>query len=364
MKTVFLVFLLSLSLLLSAQTNTAKKNIFIITTDGFRWQEVFSGADPLLLSNPEFTADTSLAKDMYGDTTAELRRKRLLPFFWNVIAKKGQLYGNRNYGSNVNAKNIYKISYPGYDEILSGYTGLHFTANKPVDNPNMNLPEYLNNYSAAYYGKVAAFASWNIIPYIFNRQRNGLTVNGGYSNLPADTGSVNMILNKVQDVITQKAPTRYDLLTYLSAKEYIRANHPKVVFLGFGETDESAHQGRYDAYLHNASMFDKLLGELYYYTQSDPFYKNNTIFLITTDHGRGNKSSTWDTHGFLKKGSGETWLALIGDGIEPTGELQKNLQIYSNQLASTIAVLLGEQFETPHSKGKPVELIIDNSRIK
>src|ERR1700691_2398965 len=105
----------------AAQTSPKTKNVFIITTDGFRWQEVFNGADSAIVNDPEFVQDTSLIKDLYWDENREERRKKLMPFFWNVIGKKGQLYGNRSQNSDVNVKNIFKISYPGYNEILTGY---------------------------------------------------------------------------------------------------------------------------------------------------------------------------------------------------------------------------------------------------
>jgi len=62
---------------------------FIITLDGFRWQEYSNGADPGLLSNPQYAKDTSLLQQMYGGATTTIRRQKLLPFFWNVIANQG-----------------------------------------------------------------------------------------------------------------------------------------------------------------------------------------------------------------------------------------------------------------------------------
>src|ERR1700712_2774523 len=155
MKFICLLTLLGIPFLSGAQETLKTRNIFIITTDGFRWQEVFTGADSLLINNKKYTADTSLAKDMYWDASPGLRRKKLMPFFWNVIAKKGQLYGNRLLNNKVNMKNLYKISYPGYNEILTGYADWHFIPNTPVNNGNINILEYLNQ-QPAYKGKVAA----------------------------------------------------------------------------------------------------------------------------------------------------------------------------------------------------------------
>src|SRR5580658_3894859 len=158
------------------------KKLFIITIDGFRWQEVFNGADPLLVSNPNYVRDTGLARRLYWDSTAQERRKKLLPFFWTTIAEEGRIYGNRLWGNKVNVKNFYKISYPGYNEILTGHTDAFSSPNLPVENPHVNVLEYLNA-STEYRGKVAVFTSWNVFPYILNKARSGLLVNSGYTPL-------------------------------------------------------------------------------------------------------------------------------------------------------------------------------------
>jgi len=356
MKLIHLLTFILAPFIFQAQISPSKpQNIFIITTDGFRWQEVFTGADSILISSAKYTTDTALTKDMYWDDSMEERRKKLMPFFWNVIAKKGQLYGNRLLNNRVNMKNVYKFSYPGYNELFTGFADYYLTPNAAINNRNVNILEYLNA-QPSYSGKVAAFSSWNIFPYILNEDRSKLPVNSGYEMLTEDSLVTNQLINKVQENITTKKHTRYDMLTYLSAREYIKTQHPKVMFLGMGETDESAHGSRYDAYLQQAAMFDKIIGELWYFVQTDPFYKDNTTFIITTDHGRGNNAASWNKHSPFTKGSGETWLAMIGPGITAWGEMKEKQQTYANQLASTIAILLGVKFETSHPVAKPMIL--------
>ena len=80
MKFVFFVYCLMISSVSLGQTDSSAENIFIITTDGFRWQEVFAGADPGLIVNPRYVEDTALLKELYWDSTADLRRKKLMPF--------------------------------------------------------------------------------------------------------------------------------------------------------------------------------------------------------------------------------------------------------------------------------------------
>jgi Metalloenzyme superfamily len=348
MKSNMLLSFLLICLFAQAQTdvNESKRNspnAFIITTDGFRWQEVFKGADSILIRNTKAVKDTGIIIDQYWDSNLEERRRKLLPFFWNVIAKKGRLSGNKDYGNEVKVANFYKISYPGYNEILTGFADKNFIPNLAVQNRNSNLLEYFNKLKA-YSGKVVAFSSWNILPYIINEQRSGITVNGGYEKLD-ETDSLNGKINDLQESVSEKKHTREDLLTYASAKNYIESNHPKMVFLSMGETDEFAHQGRYDQYLQKAHQFDQMIAELWYLVQTDPFYKDNTVFLITTDHGRGSKTLKWASHGFWVKGSGEVWMAMMGPGIMAEGELKHKEVIYQKQIAASVSQLLGEKYQ-------------------
>src|SRR5215213_10663374 len=106
------------------------------------------------------------------------------------------------------------------------------------------------------------------------------------------------ILNKLQDqLVSKESATRYDELTYIACKEYVLKNKPSVVFLSFSGTDNAGHQKRYDQYLSEANNADRMIGELWRLVQSMPEYAGQTTFLITTDHGRGNKKSNWNNHG-------------------------------------------------------------------
>ena len=243
MKALFSACCIFLALGLAAQNTPAARNVFIITTDGFRWQEVFNGADATLISDPELVKDTSLLKTEFWDADMEIRRRKLLPFFWNVIAQNGQLLGNRAYDNRVNVANLYKISYPGYNEILSGFADYRFIPNLTVRNRNQNILGYLNK-QAAYAGTIAAFSSWNVMPYILDEKHNDFPVNSGYEMLDETTDTLHILINQVQRNIAGQSNTRHDMLTYESAKSYIEEKHPRALFLGFGETDEFAHKGQ------------------------------------------------------------------------------------------------------------------------
>jgi hypothetical protein len=352
MKWTFFAALALMHLGLSAQSSSQTQNVVLITLDGFRWQEVFTGADPEILANPHFVQDTALLRNQFADPDPAKRRALLLPFFWNVIAKDGQLYGNRLLGNDFNVKNLYKISYPGYNEIFTGNTDPFIVLNLRRVNNNINFLEFLNS-KQAYQGKVAAFCSWNVFPFILNKDRNRLPLNSGYEDVTGeDQDSTFALISQVQEMVAHKTHCRHDWLTFLSAREYIDKEHPRVVYIGLGETDEFAHAQQYDLYLQQASAIDRMIADLWYYIQTNPFYKDKTTLIITTDHGRGNTRYNWSNHSLFTPGSAQTWLAVLGPDIEPAGEIKTNQRLYAKQLAATITQLLAEPFETTRSVGK------------
>ena len=321
------------------------KNLFIITIDGFRWQEIFAGADSSIINDERYTPDTSTMKMMYWASTPEERRKKLMPFFWNVLAIKGQVYGNRYFRNKVNTSNLYSLSYPGYNEMFTGNTDITVASNDKKINANRNVLEYLNRQEN-YRGNVVAFTSWNVFPFILNKERSGITMNSGYQD-PDGDNTMQSLVNKVEnEAVYHKTDTRQDQLTFITAKEYISKFQASIVYLGFGETDEMAHHGRYDLYLEKAAAIDKMIGELWHWVQSNPGYKDNTTFIITTDHGRGQTSAKWADHGLFVKGSSQTWLILMGPNVTPLGEMKNEEQIYQKQIAQTIASLVGQNFQS------------------
>ena len=60
MKLLISSFFVLLALTAFTQQKDQTENIFIITTDGLRWQEIFTGADSLLINNTSYNRDTVL----------------------------------------------------------------------------------------------------------------------------------------------------------------------------------------------------------------------------------------------------------------------------------------------------------------
>jgi len=342
-----------------AQKKENNTKVILITLDGFRWQELYNGADPLLIANKEYVEDTTELKSHFWKDSPLKRREILMPFFWTEVVKIGQLHGNRNIGSNVDLTNTMWFSYPGYNEILTGKADdEHITSNDKINNPNTTILEIANNTSA-YKGKVAAFGSWDVFPYIVNEERSGVPVNAGFELAKGtDLSEKELFLNALQPKVPSPwGSVRLDAFTHYYALEEMKKNHPEFVYISYGETDDFAHDGRYDSYLTSAHTTDALIREVWEFTQQDAFYKGNTLFIITTDHGRGTEPlETWKHHGGQIKGAGQTWMILFGKGVTSTGEVKSDEQLYSNQIAPTILKALALEPTKKLMEGKPLPL--------
>ncbi len=359
MKPIFFILavLFGSQVYLTAQTDNTK--VILITLDGLRWQELFSGADSLLVANRDFVSDTTNLKALFWRNSAAERREILFPFLWNQAAQQGQLYGNRNLDSNVNLTNSLWFSYPGYSEILTGKADdARITSNDKVPNPNETILEIANKDSR-YKGKVAAFGSWDVFPYIINETRSGVPVNAGFE-LAADENLTERekFLNQLQPKVPSPWGTvRLDAFTHYYAVEHMKKNHPDLIYIAYGETDDFAHDGDYAAYLKSAQNTDTLIKELWNLTQNDAYYKNNTLFLITTDHGRGTQPlESWKGHGSSVDGAGSVWLIAFGKGVSKKGEVSASRELYSNQIAPTILKVLELQGGARKMKGEPLDL--------
>jgi hypothetical protein len=353
-KLLFVLFTLCANLLCGQSPKT--ENIVLITLDGMRWQEIFNGGDSSLMRQQQHLKDGKIKEKFWRDDANE-RRKLLLPFFWSTMANKGQLYGNRALGCKVNVTNNQWFSYPGYNEILTGHAdNERINSNDKIYNPNGNVLEFINS-QPAFKGKVAAFTSWDVFPYIINDKRSGVMVSGGLmeasgKNITEKEKTLNQIMKRLPNPL---GDIRLDAFTFYYGLEFMKKNKPRVMYFAFDETDDFAHAGEYAAYLNAANYTDSFIGELWDYIQSDPIYKNKTTMILTVDHGRGTTPETWKHHGKKIENADEIWMAVIGPDTPAKGEVKGECQYYQNQVAKTMAAFLGLQYKADKAIGDAMQ---------
>src|SRR5688572_296667 len=110
-----------LAAVVSTAAELKTQNVFLLTADGLRWQEVFRGAEDMPMGK-EFGnhGNSNAIRKEFWRETPQARREVLLPFLWDTIAKQGQVWGNRDKRSEVRVSNGHNFSYPGYNEFLTG----------------------------------------------------------------------------------------------------------------------------------------------------------------------------------------------------------------------------------------------------
>jgi len=338
-----------------ARPNLKTRNVVLIVSDGLRWQEVFNGPElGLINSERGGVSDPDGLRKAFRRQTLEESRQALMPFFWTVIARQGQLYGNQAKGSVALASNGLKFSYPGYNEMLVGYPDPRINRNGAGPNPNVTVFEWLNRMPE-FHGRVAAFATWSVFADIFNRERSGIYVYAGWN--PAEPRKLTPRLELLQE-LRQTTPQLwegniYDSFLHASLKEHLPKDRPRVLFVGYGETDEWAHSGRYDLYLRSAHQFDQFVADLWNTMQSLREYKDKTTFVITTDHGRGQTVSNWKDHGKDIEGAEEIWIAVLGPDTPPLGERMRTEPVTQAQVAATVAALLGKDYREEVTAAAP-----------
>ena len=306
MKTgwVFSVVVSVLSVLIRANIHAQEtrrgEHVVLVAIDGVRWQEVFGPG-----------------------------RDTIMPFLWGVVAKKGQLFGNRALGSRMRVTNRLNSSYPGYQEMLTGYVDPRIDHNHVGPNPNVTVLEWLHR-KPELRGRVAAFANWITFNHIFARRDGGFVVRAGGSN--------------GEEVIA-------DSVVHRLAMNHLAERKPRVLFIGYGETDAWAHDARLDRYLGALRDADRFLSELWSALQRDEQYRDKTTLIVTTDHGRG-RGRSWSRHGWRVRGSSETWLALMGPDTPALGE-RRDVDVTTRQVAATVAAALGHDYRAVVRRAAP-----------
>ncbi len=340
-------------------------NVFLITVDGLRHQELFSGVDPLLLENKERAGieDLDRLREQYWRPTATERREALLPFFWGTLARQGIVIGNKARGSHVTLTNPVRISYPGYAEILTGQAQLAITSNDPIRMPRETLLEFARRKLNVSRTQVAAFASWNVFNAITARNPDAIFTNAGYQPVPPDIATPEMaVLNALQmQMLTPWDTVRHDAITAGLALAYVKTYQPRLLYVAFGETDDWAHDRRYDRVIHAARFFDDRLRDLWSLLQSTEHYRDRTTLVITTDHGRGSTLENWTSHRGDIDGAEDVWIAVIGPDTPDRGEVAPTPTLHTSNVAGTVLKLLGlDTQEFNPQAGAPISQAFKN----
>lgn len=170
--------------------------------------------------------------------------------------------------------------------------------------------------------------------------------------------------------------SRADTDTFLEILQEVPKRTPRLLVVHLGDADEEAHmhsrvQHRAGVdygifHYHNAlRQDDYLVGRIWAFLQSHPFYRNNTYLLVTTDHGRDSipEPDQWANHGRCVaehtrtrpcSGCSGIFALALGPGL-PARTVKAAYK--HTDLAPTIAKILGVTM--PEGSGRLMREITD-----
>lgn len=333
----------------AAQTSrpaVGDERVVLITLDGARTQEIFGGLDETILRSTLAANQTLEEQPIYKRfwaPTREERRQKLMPFFWGTLmARHGSIAGDPNIGSHVRLTNKHWFSYPGYAEILLGEA--HDDAiksNDPIRNPYTTVLEVIREQLALPRERVATFASWSVFNEIAEHSEGGTLINAGMEELPTIDAALRALNVAQREAQPHWADIRFDYFTLKLALTHLNTARPRMLYLSFDETDDWAHDGRYDRLLESYARTDRYLEELWTWLDSQPDYRGHTHLLITTDHGRGDTAKDWRDHSAKVPGAENTWIAFVSPTMTVRGPWRDHPPLATNQIAATLAGWLG-----------------------
>lgn len=345
------VVLFSIGSIDLVRTQTSDDRVVLITLDGARTEEVFGGLDLQVLKST-LKEGAALENDptykRFWASDPQERRRKLMPFFWGTLmSEHGSIAGNQALGSSVRLTNRHWFSYPGYSEILVGQAhDDEIKSNDPLRNPFPTVLEGLREKLNLPRERVATFASWGIFNQIAEHTEGVTLVNAGPEESLPGEGADRALALLERETVPPWSSMRFDIFTFKRAMSHLESARPRVLYLALGETDDWAHDGRYDRVLDAYARTDRYLEELWTWLQQQPDYRGQTHLLLTTDHGRGQTIADWRDHGAKVSGANVVWIAFVSPRFPARGEWHKHPPLTTSQIASTIAGFVGVDWQS------------------
>ncbi|MEM9473746.1 MAG: hypothetical protein AAGA71_00510 [Pseudomonadota bacterium] len=129
------------------------------------------------------------------------------------------------------------------------------------------------------------------------------------------------------------------LLTALATRA-MKELRPRLMMVNYQDPDY-VHWGNPSHYTRAIQVIDEGLQRLVETVEADPFYRDNTVFVISPDCGRDDNPlmGVPFQHHFNSRSAHETWAVLFGPGIARGKLLDKPVD--QSAVAPTIAALMG-----------------------
>jgi len=322
------------------------RNVILVTLDGVRVEEVFAGLDEVAAANDEqkIYSEIATARERYGAGNAGQKRAALMPNFWLQLAPQGLILGNPAHDNHVIVQNQAGWSRPGYTELMTGGPRVEVEDYDDQRFAHKTVLEVAQEQLKLDFGQVIQIGSSNTYTRSAASTDDALLMIGSKDSIPMPWGSARMdeLAELRREVMGLWEEGTNDVLTFHMSLAYLQQNQPRVMWLALLNSDDWAHEDRYDRYVEYLHSADSMIGELWDTLQSMDAYRDKTTLIITTDHGRGRQASDWKEHDTATiPGTNDIWMAVIGPDTPDTGEVTTPGTTYQGQAASTMLHYLG-----------------------
>lgn len=318
------------------------ESVVLVTIDGVRWQEVFNGVDP------------RLAREHHMPASEVVGPAELVPELHALAAGEGAALGAPGHGEPISASDRAVKSLPGYMEITSGRRTTGCASNAC---PRIHRATVIDQLAARHdskLGDVAVISSWSGIARAAAEHPSRIVMSAGritgdhLDHLRFDDTAKKLLKEgRHAGPLPGSADYRPDRYTAAIALHYLRARHPRFLFIGLGDTDEWGHRNDYKDYLGALHRADALVGKVARTLASLHRQGWATAFFVMADHGRDPECRN---HGGVPSAM-RTWLVAGGSMIRAHGMVGAPVPRHLADVAPTLRKLMGLPADTNPDAG-------------
>ncbi len=320
--------------------------VILVVLDGVRWQEMFSGVDPVLA-----------AAHRAGPV---ISARKLLPSLYAALDARGAAVGAPGYGV-IAASGPNFVSLPGYTEIFGGRPPDGCQDNECPGASAPTIVDAVRDRSSSD-ADVAVIASWAPIGRAATRAPSRIVLSAGRRDVAgahylSDDPSTREILDRgaLADPRPGHDSFRPDRYTAELALRYLEARRPAFLFVGLGEPDEYAHEDDYRGYLASLRAADDFFGRLFAALDRMGERGRRSLVIVTADHGRAHD---YRDHGAGLPESARVWLLALGGPVRARGFVQGPFARRLSDVAPTIRQVVGLPPDEAAGAGTPlIELL-------
>lgn len=296
---------------IAAERTRGQPIVVLLALDGVRWQEVFGGVDRALARRFRL-----MPSEVVGAT-------ELMPSTHALLQRSGAAIGAPEVGEEMVASGPNFVSLPGYLELFRGRRDSRCTDNACLPVAERTVVDEISALSQGFATEVAVISSWPGVLRAAARHPERIVASTGRTGGPTrhylrrdPISAAVLSAGEASGSYPGHGDYRPDPYTAALALRFLETEHPRLLFIGLGDTDAYAHKGLYREYLRALGRADAVIGDLDRALERLRAQGHRATLLVTTDHGRGRRFAG---HGAIAPESARIWLLAAGSGIRARG---------------------------------------------